>query len=147
MQRIAIWNLFFGFLVIFFGAAAGALVANDLTNSFIDSAESLPTLMGKWKLVIQSSAHGHTNLFGLIHIVTGLTMPYVRFEEKIKLGITCGLTLGVVAMGPLMIWRSFLQPIAHYDLNGVLIGICLAAALLATGIQTAGLWLAFQKRR
>lgn len=146
MPRIALWNIFFGFLVICLGAAAGALVAADLTRSFVDNLDTATSISRSWELTIQSSAHGHTNLFGIIHIVTGLTMPYARLGSRAKIAVTLGLTFGVFAMGPLMIWRSTIQPTMNYDLSGILIGACLVGALTAMAIQTAGLWLAFRKR-
>ncbi len=146
MPRIALWNLFFGFALICFAAASGAILANDLSNAFMDAHETGRNLTRDWTLTLQSSAHGHTNLFGMIHIALGLTMPHARQSHRLRIGITGGLTLGALAMGPFMIWRSFLPPARHLEFNGIVIGICLCFALAALAAHTAGLWQAFARR-
>lgn len=146
MPRIAQWNLFFGFLIICLAAAAGALVANDMSNEFINSIESGRSPSRDWMATLQGSAHGHSNLFGMLHITLGLTMPHVRQSHRSRLLITLGLTLGTIAMGPLMIWRSFLPPVRHLESNGILIAIFLCLALISLTIHTAGLWQSFNRR-
>jgi hypothetical protein len=146
MPRIALWNLFFGFTLICFAAAAGALVANDLTNSFVDAMEATRPAARDWMMTLQASAHGHSNLFGMLHIATGLTMPYARQNHTTRSLVTAGLTLGSIAMGPLMIWRSMIPPARDIDANGILIGICLSFALGALATHAAGLWQAFARR-
>lgn len=146
MPRIALWNMFFGFLVVCIAAAAGPLVANELTNAFMAQAEAGHAAGRDWMLTIQSSAHGHMNLFGLLHVLAGLTMPSARQSRRTRLFVTAGISAGVVAMGPLMLWRSYLKPARDLDLNGVAIGACLALALLALAIHAACLWQAFARR-
>jgi|GEM_PF-722468 len=147
MPRIAIWNLFFGFMLICFAAAAGAIVANEMTNAFVDAMSGARPSTRDWMLTLQASAHGHANLFGLLHIATGLTMPYTRQGDRTRLVVTAGLTLGSIAMGPLMIWRSMIPPSRAIDVNGMLVGICLTMALAALAIHAAGLWQAFARRQ
>ncbi len=147
MPRIALWNLFFGFMLICFAAAAGALVANEMTNAFLDALSGARPPARDWMMTLQASAHGHTNLFGMLHIATGLTMPYARQGEGTRRLVTAGLTLGSIAMGPLLIWRSMIPPSRALDVNGLLTGICLSLALAAMAIHAAGLWQAFARRK
>lgn len=146
MPRIAIWNLFFGFALICLAAASGAIVANDMSNAFVDTIQTGRSATQDWTLTLQGSAHGHVNLFGVLHIALGLTMPYARQTQRLRMLITTGLTGGSIAMGPLMIWRSLLQPVREIEASGILIGIFLSLSLAALLIHTAGLWQAFARR-
>ncbi len=146
MPRIALWNLFFGFTVICLAAASGAIVANDMSNAFVDTIQTGRDATRDWTLTLQGSAHGHVNLFGMLHIALGLTMPYARQTPRMRVLITAGLTLGSIAMGPLMIWRSLLQPVRDIEANGIMIGIFLCLSLAALLIHSAGLWQAFARR-
>ncbi|MEY4631965.1 MAG: hypothetical protein RIQ81_2085 [Pseudomonadota bacterium] len=146
MPRIALWNMFFGFLVVCIAAAAGPVIANELTNSFMTQLETGTAAGRDWMLTLQSSAHGHMNLFGILHVITGVTMPHARQSHRIRLIVTSGLSAGVVAMGPLMLWRSYLQPARNIDASGIAIGVCLVAALLALVTHAACLWQAFARR-
>lgn len=146
MPRIALWNLFFGFALICLAAASGAIVANDMSNAFLDTIQTGRSATNDWTLTLQGSAHGHVNLFGMLHIALGLTMPYANQTRRLRGLITAGLTMGSIAMGPLMIWRSFLQPVREIEANGILIGIFLCFSLAALTVHTAGLWQAFSRR-
>ena len=127
MPRLALVNIAIGFWVLAFSAAAGAFVATDLTATYI--AEG--TFHSTWESVLTASAHGHTNLFGMIHIAFGLTLPYSRVSQKWQSLQTAGLGLGVLAMGPGMIIRSRLSPTVGNDPLGIVMGCLLSAALAA----------------
>ena len=146
MPRIALWNILFGFVVICLAAASGAIVANDMSNAFLDTLSPGGGASNDWTLTLQGSAHGHVNLFGMIHIALGLTMPHAHQTPRLRKVITAGLTMGSIAMGPLMIWRSFLLPTREIELNGIIIGIFLCCSLAALMAHTAGLWQAFWRR-
>jgi hypothetical protein len=136
MSRNALFNLAFGFAILFLAAAAGAIVAVDTTDAFLRSAAGA----NSWAMTIQASSHGHTNLFGLLHIVFGLTLPYSRFPKKVQRLQTVALALGTVAMGPVMIARSFMPPPESTDFLTVLIGIFLSCSLAALASHSAALF-------
>jgi len=125
MPKIAILNMIIGFAVLFVAAAAGAFIANDLTEAFLKDRE----LLNNWNAVLTRSAHGHTNLFAMLHIIFGLTIPYSELSIKIKKVQTAGLFLGTFAMGPLMVTRSTLPPSEGFDPLASVIGIFLSCSL------------------
>jgi hypothetical protein len=125
MPRIAILNMIIGFAVLFVAAAAGAFIANDLTEAFLKDME----LLNSWNAVLSRSAHGHTNLFAILHVCFGLTIPYSVLSNKIKKIQTLGLFLGTFAMGPLMIARSTLPPSQGFDPLAISIGVFLSCSL------------------
>jgi hypothetical protein len=125
MPRVAILNMVIGFAVLFVAAAAGAFIANDLSEAFLRDRE----LLNSWNAVLSRSAHGHTNLFAILHICFGLTIPYSVLSSRIKKFQTIGLFLGTFAMGPLMIVRASMAPSEGFDPVAILIGIFLSCAL------------------
>lgn len=142
MPRLALFNLLVGFVVLFLAAAAGAFLATTITDGFVHDR----VILESWAHLLQRSAHGHSNLFGVLHICLGLTMPYALLSNRIRLLQTIGLCMGTLAMGPLMLWRASLPPTNEYDASGIIIGICLSAALLALGMQIFGLGLKLIRR-
>lgn len=142
MPRLAIVNMLIGFAVLFLAAAAGSFIATSLTEAFLHDKALLDT----WSTLLQRSAHGHSNLFGLIHICYGLTLPYSMLSRRIKLWQTVGLGLGTIAMGPLMMWRASAGPSEAVDLTSALIGACLSAALIALAAHALGLWMKLARR-
>ena len=135
MPRLAIFNMFFGFLVLFLAAAAGAFVASDLTAGYLKDKAFLDT----WVMVLSKSSHGHTNLFALMHIAFGLTLPYSALPAKVKLWQTVGLVLGTLAMGPGLLARGWLGPTEGLDINAAVVGVLLSCALAALFAHAAGL--------
>jgi hypothetical protein len=134
MRRIALFNLVLGFSLIFMAASGGAFVALRSTETFLQGVD--PT----WQLMLQTSSHGHTNLFGVLHILLGLTIPYSRsnqFLDRIK---TFGLGAGSFAMGPLLIARAASGPSVSLDGLGLTIGACLSLALAAIVAHIIGLF-------
>jgi len=125
MPRIAILNMVIGFAVLFVAAAAGAFIANDLTEAFLKDME----LLNNWNAVLTRSAHGHTNLFAMLHICFGLTVPYSTLSNGRKKLQTFGLFLGTFAMGPLMVARSTMPPTEGFDPLAIVIGVFLSCSL------------------
>ena len=142
MPRIALLNFVIGFSVLFVAAAGGAFIANDLTDAFLRD----PQLINSWNAILSRSAHGHTNLFGLLHICFGLTIPYSIFSPKIATAQTAALFAGTFAMGPLMIIRSTMPPSDGVDVMAILIGIFLSSALIMIFSHACGLLGKFMKR-
>lgn len=142
MPRLAILNMLIGFMTLFFAAAAGSFIATSMTDAFLHDKAIIDT----WTHLLQRSAHGHTNLFGLIHICFGLTMPYSALTPRIKLFQTVGLSLGTCAMGPLMLWRAAAGPSENVDMSSFVIGSLLSAALVAMGAHAFGLLIKLQRR-
>jgi hypothetical protein len=146
MPRVALWNLFFGFLLVCIAAAAGPIIANDLTNNFATQLESGMPHTRDWLTTLQSSAHGHLNLFGILHVLAGLTMPHARQTANTRFFVTAGLSAGAFAMGPMLLWRSHVIPSRVIDVSGIAIGVLLVFALAALATHAACLWQAFAKR-
>ena len=136
MARISIWNMAFGFLLLFFAACAGAFVSFDMTDAFLKD----PALLDSWQLTLMKSAHGHTNLFGMLHVMFGLTLPYSRLADKFKLWQSYGLVAGSVAMGPLMMIKAYGGPQQSFDPIGLCIGVCLSGSLVCLGTHAAALF-------
>jgi hypothetical protein len=126
MSRIGLANMAWGFFMIFVAACGGAFVALRLTETFM-AANFTP----RWESVLQTSSHGHTALFGTIHVLLGLTLPYDGRHRKVQTFKSLGLLLGSLAMGPLMLIRASLGPTLSTEFNGLLIGFCLSCALIA----------------
>lgn len=134
MQRIGILNMFLGFMLIFLAASAGAFVAMDATHRFLDGVP-----VATWRDMLQASAHGHTSLFGIIHISFGITLPYSILSQRLKKIQTVGIFCGAMAMGPMMMIRAALGPTPTYEWNGLLIGGLLTLALFAIAGHAYGL--------
>lgn len=135
MPRLGLLNMVIGFFTLFVAACAGAFISFDMTQFFLKD----PAQLDSWQLTLMKSAHGHTNLFGILHIVFGLTLPYSPFPSKIKIAQTCGFFAGVLSMGPLMMIRAYLGPTDSLEGIGLLIGAGLSLALLALSSHAAGL--------
>lgn len=125
MARLGLWNIALGFAVISIAAAGGAFVANEITLAYVFD----PAALDSWGQLMRTSSHGHTNLFGMLHILLGLTLPYSRCSLRLKLAQTLGLAAGVLAMGPGMLAKAILGPTAELSLIDVSIGTGLTLAL------------------
>lgn len=134
MPRIALVNMFLGFSLIFISAMAGVFLANDITINFI----STPELNNGWNQLLLKSAHGHTNLFGLIHICFALTLPYNGLQKKNKI-LTIGLTLGSIAMSLGMYCKAFSQPSTDIQFLDLIIGVFLFCWMMAIVSHLYGL--------
>lgn len=141
MPRLSILNMAIGFMVLFFAACAGAFVSFDMTEAYLKD----PTLLHTWQATLLASAHGHTNLFGMLHIALGLSFPYSPLAMKWKAWQTGGLFAGVIAMGPLMMIRASYGPSASLEGMGLLIGAFLSLSLLTLATHSAALAYRFFK--
>lgn len=135
MPRLAIFNLFLGFCAIFIAACVGPFLALEITQNYLQN----PAELGAWDLSLLKSSHGHTTLFGVLHICLGLTFPYTRLSVKFKFAQTCGLGLGTLAMSFLLVLRAYAGPYTGFDGLGLVTGLCLALALVSLGLQCYGL--------
>ena len=127
MARLGILNMFLGFLTLFLAACGGTFVAFDLTEGFLRDK----SILGTWEMALLKSSHGHTNLFGLLQIAYGLTMPYSPLSERWKIYQTIGIFSGTLAMGPGMMIRAFQGPTESLDIVGCTIGLGLSLALIS----------------
>ena len=135
MPRLALANMSFGFFVLFAAGAAGAFVATEITAGFLQDK----SLLSSWWLELARSAHGHTNLFAILHLVFGLTMPYSPWSHRIKLAQTIGLGSGTLAMAAGLLVKGVLGPSTDVDLVSSAVGIMLCCALAALFSHGAGL--------
>ncbi len=135
MPRLAIANMMIGFVILFLAACAGAFRAFDLTEAFIKDQE----LLGQWEMVLLNSAHGHTNMFAMIQILFGLTMPWSRLSLRWKQWQTFSITSGAFAMGPLMMIRASMGPEESTHPIAILIGVFLSLSLAAIATHGGGL--------
>lgn len=141
MTRMSLLNIAWGFTLIFIAACGGVFVALNTTESFIQGP-----VRPEWQALLETASHGHVSLFGIIHILLGLTLPYTRssvFESRLK---SIGVGLGSLAMGPLLLIRGVLGPTLSTELNGVLIGVCLSCALFAIAYHALGLFIKVGRR-
>ncbi len=136
MSRIAFGNIIFGFTVIFFAAIYGAVMAFDSA----DTMARAPMEMLSWGNTLVKSSHGHTNLFGLLHICFGLTFAFSALPKKWQILQSFFLGCGTFAMGPLMIARAKSGlPKVGIDFLGGFIGLFLSLALAAILMHIVGL--------
>ena len=95
MPRIALFNMMIGFTVLLLSASGGTFIAYDMTEAFLKNNDQLNT----WQMTLFRSAHGHFNLFGMVHILMGLTIPYSQLSVSLKSWQTGMMLAGTVAMG------------------------------------------------
>ena len=70
----------FGFFVIVLAACLGTFLVRQVEVY----EETRQELLSSWGYLLLKSSHGHTNLFGILHILFGLSLPYSYFSIKIK---------------------------------------------------------------
>ncbi|HYX33669.1 MAG TPA: hypothetical protein VE954_11185 [Oligoflexus sp.] len=143
MSRLSILNMAMGFLVLFFAACAGAFVSFDMTQAFLHDITQLET----WEMTLLKSSHGHSNLFGILHIALGLTLPYSPLTLRWKAIQTACMFGGVLAMGPGMVLRAMSGPSESFDALGLSIGVGLTMALVSLGTHTAALFYKLLRRQ
>lgn len=135
MSRLALSNIIGGFVVIIFAAFYGVFNAFQMTVGFMRD----PTILGSWETTLSQSAHGHSNMFGILLVLFGLTMSYSCYSRPIKLLQSMGLWLGVVGMGPLVWLRGQSGVSESTDMLGICIGLCMSLALLSLIIHVLGM--------
>ena len=135
MSRIGLLNMAWGFLLIFMAACGGAFVAINATDQFMAG-----TMAPQWQSMLQASSHGHTSLFGVIHILLGLTLNYSDATLRQNIIKSAALFAGSFAMGPRLLIRAALGPTLSTEVNGILIGVGLSGALAAILLHSIGLF-------
>ena len=136
MARISIFNMFIGFVLIFIAALGGPFLSQISTAEFVQSNIHQKT----WLFTLLSSAHGHTNLFGMLHILMGLSFPYSLNSMLIKKIQSLFLLLGSFSMSCLLVIKAFSIPEIGFDILGIVMGIGLSAAICSIGLHTFGLF-------
>lgn len=121
---------------IVLSASAGAMLGFELNDIF---AANTLDLLHTWKLTLQKSSHGHTNLFGILHIAFGLTCAHSACSLRIKTFQTLGIFLGAFAMGPVMLIRSLSSPSTDFDATSLLLSVFLCASLAALLTHALGI--------
>lgn len=137
MSKLAQVNVAIGFIVIFIAASAGSFIAFDLAENFLKD----PELISSWAATLQRSAHGHFNMFGMLHILFGLSLHYSKLGTSVKRWQTIGLFLGTIAMGPVMLIRSYSGPSTTIDFLTVIMGSFLSLALAVLAMHIYGIFL------
>ena len=92
MPRIATGNMLIGFIFIFLSASAGLFLSTEHVRAHVNGGAELTS----WWIQLSSSAHGHTNLFGMLHVLLGLTMPYSFGEDRPEFSKLLACFLGVL---------------------------------------------------
>lgn len=135
MPRIALINMLIGFSALCLAAAAGAFLSMDLTKNYVLD----PASIHNWHSLLTKSSHGHFNLFGILHILFGLTLPYSQLAARWKKLQTFGFAAGLVAMGPCMLYKASQAPSLGIQVIDLLIGVLLSASLLALFSHAGGI--------
>lgn len=143
MPRLGLANMLIGFALISLAAMGGAFVANDATLALAQD----PGLLNTWGYILRKSSHGHTNLFGTLHVLFGLTIPYSKLNLAAKKAQTMGLLCGSLAMSIGMILRAQLSTAANENFLDYAVAAGLALALAALAAHVVGLALPFVVRR
>lgn len=143
MSSLAIIHLVTGFLSVFISACAGIFLATDLTEAFAQDI----SLIGTWNTTLLISAHSHTNQFGILHVLFGLSEHWNVLPKFVRRFQLIGLCLGSIAMSILMALKSFQSPSVNWDLIGAASGFCLSMALISIGLHTFGIALRLTRYR
>jgi hypothetical protein len=139
MPKLALYNIAFGFAFICIAAAAGAFVSTALTEQFLAGIQHKD-----WLLTLKTSAHGHSNMFGMIHILFGLTLPYSKMSLKTKKLQTVGIALGSLAVSAGLLVIGIRGPVPGIHIVEVLNGALLSCALLGLLVHVYGIVLRAQ---
>lgn len=143
MSRVAILNMVLGFWWIFLASCGGFFLAQYRQQVYISGGDPIQLL--EWWMVLQKSAHAHTNLFGMIHILVGLTMPYSLISKVLKICLTGGLAIGSFTMSILVFVHAHLLPETIYSWVSVMIGVGLSLWLVSVAIHVSGLMIKWQR--
>lgn len=136
MPRLSLANFLIGFVAITLAFSGGFFIVTDAEKAFLHD----PALMTSWQYTLLKSAHGHLNLFGYLHILFGLTLPYTGLSQRVKLWQTLGFLLGTLSMGVLLFLRAYNMPVLEaVDWLGGAIGGFLSLSLAALLVHCYGL--------
>ena len=136
MTKLALGNMICGFGLIFLASSGGFFLAQYRLEAHLGSR---PEELLSWWMMLQKSAHAHTNLFGMLHILFALTFPYSLCNKGTQVLQTVFLSAGSFAMSVLLVLRATHLPRGLYDPLGVLIGIALSTTLVALVLHMIGL--------
>ncbi len=140
MPRVALFNMLIGFILILISAMAGTFIAQDLTQAYLNDPESQLAMLHNWQTTILKSAHGHINLFGMLHILFGLTIPYSILSKKIKIFQTLGFISASLSMSIGMLIKSQTGPQLDMGICDVLMGISFSLLFIAIAGHAFGIW-------
>lgn len=136
MPRIAIVNMLIGFILIFVSSLSGFFVAYNLGEGFKHD----PASLNSWQMIVMAASHGHTSLYGMLHVFLGLTIPYSVLSSRVKVAQTFGVLVGAFSMSVLMMLRMGRLPQATTeDYLGFLIASGLMLSLGALFLHCIGL--------
>ena len=135
MPQLGVFNMLVGFVLIFLASCGGFFISTQT----VEAMQHAPSQLSEWSMTLQRSAHGHTNLFGLLHITFGLTLPYSAFSNKVKKLQTSGLVAGSLAMSLCLVLRSFQMPSHSIDGLGIFSAVLLCATMAALLSHITGL--------
>ena len=137
MSRVSIVNFLIGFIAIFLSACAGVFLSFDTC----DAINHNQSILSSWSHILFTSSHGHTNLFGLLHIAFGVTLPYSKLTIAVKKIQTLFLASGTFSMSVLLYSRAIVGSPVGLDALAILSGLFLSLALVAIAGQCLGLCL------
>lgn len=141
MRGLAGLNIAAGFFVVGLISCFGAILSFDIADAVARS----PTTLLQWQVVLQKSAHGHGNLFGMLHILFGSTLRYSLLPRKWKCWQSLGLFLGTLAAGPLMWFRSLSPQPGAPDLMTYIVSAFFAASLASIFSHSMAVFFASRK--
>lgn len=136
MSKLAKINICLGFWILFFSSLSGAFVATYLEEMLTQYEMQQ---ISNWQLTLIRSAHGHSSLFGMLHILFGLTFSIASHSNRIENWLTMGLLSGSFSMAILLSLRSFQLEQSMMSGLGVLNGLLLSFALIAILVHALGL--------
>lgn len=142
MPRIGIINMICGFALLCLASMAGAFIATEATQGFVSD----PAILASWGYTLRKSSHAHTNLFGTLHILYGLTIPYSQMSSRVKIWQTIGLAAGSLGMSLGMIVRALVANPANEGGLDYLVGFALSLAMIALTVHVVGLCQTLLKR-
>ena len=128
MEKYGPLNILIGFILLVSASFAGYFLGHDANQAFIHQTGELAS----WGYALRRSAHGHGNLFGMLHILYGLTLPYSSVGQRTRCWQTVGLSMGSLAMAFVMVIRAARGvPGVGFDLGGSFVGLLLLGSLTA----------------
>lgn len=141
MKKIALIHICTGFWLVFFAAAFGAFIGLQVESSFFHGKDELLS----WSFLLLKSAHTHTNMFGFLHILMGLTLAHCKMSLLLEKIIFWLILSGSFTMSILMVIRSFFLPNENLAIlmlaSGVFLSFSLIGILIHAYFLTRNLFL------
>ena len=136
MRKMATLNILLGFMLLFFLAMSGLFLRKEVVDQYLTAPEGLQS----WRYMLMRSAHGHGNLFAMIQILYGVSLPYSRSKNTARIFQTTGFFLGACAMSVLVFLEAQAKPSAiGWSMNQLCIGTCISAWSIAMVWHSYGL--------